>query len=116
METTYPLTSGDVVQFYDDDDESRFGCLCTFPFNDEVFGGISKQRVASLALLGAAVAIGANLGNKGLATSGQWDYLLGRYDYFLPHCIPEWIQDGILEALEIRQEEDSNDDEIEVLS
>lgn len=113
MEMTYPLTSGDIVKFYDDDDESRFGCLCTFPFNDEAFGGIGKHRVASLALLGAAVAIGANLGNKGLASSGQWDSRLGRYDYFLPHCVPTWIQDGILNALGIHPEENDNDDEIE---
>jgi hypothetical protein len=79
-EMRYTLNNGNTVQF---DEEGDCGCLCTFPFNDEVIGKkLSKGRIYSLALLGAAVAIQAN----------TRDGLKGNY---LPDCVPEWIRDEI---------------------
>ena len=69
MEMTYILNSGNAVSFYDEE-ESQFGCLCTFPFNDTAAGDLSKGRVASLALPGAAVALSANMGDKSFASDG----------------------------------------------
>lgn len=57
----------------------EWGCLCTFPYNDQ--GRLGPDRVASLALLGAATV---------LAHNGDLDTGL------LPEDVPEWIQSEIL--------------------
>lgn len=72
------------IQFPEDDSEIR--CLCTFPDNDFVTD-IDRERVQSLALLGAAVV---------LAHRGDFSFEGGN---FLPHCIPDWIVDRIKEVI-----------------
>ena len=75
--------SGDFpIRFSEMNDD--IGCLCTFPHND--FSPLCKERVRSLAYLGAAVVL------------AQRDLL---DDGYLPNCLPERIRKGIDEALGI---------------
>ena len=64
------------IQFSETDDTWR--CLCTFPHNDG--GRLDAARVASLALLGAAVV----LANRGDLPHGM-----------LPDAVPVWIRNEI---------------------
>jgi len=68
------------IQFSESDDE--WMCLCTFPRNDE--GRLTRDRVASLALLGAAVV---------LAHNDELDIPI------LPHGVPQWIRDEIVRVV-----------------
>ena len=61
----------------------NFGCLCTFPWNDEACGEISTQRVMALALLGAAVK---------LIHDG---YFADLDTVFIPESLPPWIVEQI---------------------
>ena len=77
----YVLPDGALAHFSDNDDQ--FGCLCTFPFNDENdTHELDVERVKSLALLGASVV----LHRDGRA---EGEYVL------LPGSIPAWMVDGI---------------------
>jgi len=67
------------ILFSEMDDSYR--CLCTFPGNDKI-EGIDKDRIISLALLGAAVA---------MAHHGRFDDEYIR----LPYDIPGWIREAI---------------------
>lgn len=69
------------IKFSSLDDSWR--CLCTFPGNDTDTGP-DKERVASLALFGAAVI---------LALDNDID------DGLLPRAVPEWIRHGIIRAV-----------------
>ena len=64
------------VQFSDTDETWR--CLCTFPHNDG--NHLDSTRVASLALLGAAVV----LANRGELNHGM-----------LPNAVPVWMRNEI---------------------
>lgn len=66
----------DEIMFSEIDDSIR--CLCTFPNND--MGSLSKERVRSLAYLGAAVV---------LSNRGELEHP------YLPLCLPQWIRDEI---------------------
>jgi hypothetical protein len=93
-EMSYILNNGTSVRFSEDNYD--YGCLCTFPFNYKD-KKLSNGTVASLALLGAAVAIGAN-SPKSLITDYSSN---GRH--YLPYCIPEWIKAEINRILEIKK-------------
>lgn len=83
-ETRYPL-GDDYVRFgYDD---SRYGCLCTFPYNysKKEFG---IGTVESFALLGAALCLYRN--QPSLLEKEKYDD-----EYVVPDCLPEWIRDEI---------------------
>lgn len=58
--------------------ENDGGCLCTFPHNDNKY--ITIDRLASLALLGAAVV----LAKRGELSIG-----------YLPEGLPKWINNSI---------------------
>jgi hypothetical protein len=96
-ETSYNCNNGKTIEF---NPESNWCCLCTFPHNDEVMGKkLTKGTVASLALLGAGIAIVANkpesINHKAFSCDGN---------YYMPDCIPQWIQDEILRILELKDE------------
>lgn len=83
-ETRYPL-GNDIIRFgYDD---TRYGCLCTFPYNysKKEFG---IGTVESFALLGAVLCLHTN--QPSLLTKEEWDD-----EYVLPDCLPEWVRDNI---------------------
>lgn len=65
-----------------DELDDTYNCLCTFPTNDEALNNISKERLRSLALLGAAVCI---------AAEAEEDMTEAK----LPHVVPQWIRDEI---------------------
>lgn len=89
--------------------DSSLGCLCTFPHNDKAFlplhkegGGFDKERVRSLAYLGAMVALVSNSDtevdidkNLEVYNSGEEEY---RYLY-LPQDLPDWVRRNIDLAL-----------------
>ena len=103
MEMSYATNHENMVEF-GDDDTGRYGCLCTFPHNDSVMGKkFGKDTVASLALLGAAIAIDANQGSQGFSDNCYhddctWDK---RERYLLPDCVPKWIRDEIKKNLDM---------------
>jgi hypothetical protein len=72
---------GTDVGFGESDD--TLWCLCTFPHNDG--GRLCRERVRSLAYLGAAVA----LIQQGAAEG----------PIYLPHGLPDWVVAGIDGAL-----------------
>ena len=72
----YYLDDKNMIAFSEGDDE--LGCLCTFPHNDG--GELSKERVRSLAYLGAAVV---------LLYRGEIEH------GFLPSCLPDWVKQEI---------------------
>ena len=83
-ERIYPIVmnesshgDSDYVRFSDMDDE--FGCLCTFPGNDQE--ELDIERIKSLALFGAAVH---------LLMSGELDGPV-----FIPDNLPRWIVDAV---------------------
>ncbi len=67
--------------------QEKFGCLCTFPVNDD--GEMTVDRLRSLAMLGAAVVM---LNNEELPEADD-EYLI------LPSGLPQWIIDGIDQLL-----------------
>jgi len=79
------------LHFAEGDDEYR--CLCTFPGNDAALG-LNAERVRSLAVLGAAVV---------LAVKDELEYGA------LPYAVPEFILQGIDEALGIERQEKSDE-------
>lgn len=88
-ETRYKTNNGNQIQF-EIDDETYCGCLCTFPHNNEVMGNkLSPGTVASLALLGAGIAIAANKPSSMIDCNS--------YDgqYYIPSSIPQWVRDEI---------------------
>ncbi len=88
-ERSYNVGGGVSFRFSDDDD--TFGCLCTFPHNDA--GALDPDRVAALALLGAAVVLAKY--DPDLLVSGAG---------FLPYAVPQWIRDGILKVTDGTEE------------
>lgn len=68
--------NNDEIMFSEIDDS--IGCLCTFPFNDGEH--LSKERVRSLAYLGASIV---------LSQRGELEHP------YLPECLPQWIRDEI---------------------
>jgi len=93
-ETRYTTNNGKRVMF---DYESDCGCLCTFPYNNEVMGNkLSKGTIKNLALLGAAIAITAN------KPSSMVEQGLYNNTYCLPDCIPEWIRNEINRILKLK--------------
>ena len=66
------------IRFSEADEE--YSCLCTFPAN-----GIDLEVVRSLALLGTATVLACREDEEDL--------------WFLPHCVPQEIRDGIDEIL-----------------
>jgi hypothetical protein len=92
--------------------DSDYGCLCTFPHNNEVIDKVlGKGTIANLALLGAAVAIAANKPesmNKESMTQ-SW----GTDVYVLPNCVPEWIRNAIDKELNIQYKTNEEDLELE---
>lgn len=63
-------------------------CLCTFPFNDN--GELSKSRLRSLAMLGAAVVINHHESLREEIEDANFNTV----DY-LPDKLPKWILNGI---------------------
>jgi hypothetical protein len=99
MESRYPGTDYifEFVGDYPDEETDTWPCLCTFPFNNEAFGNkLGEWTVASLALLGAAVAISSNQPSK--LERQEWNC---DDHYYLPYCVPEWIRKEIKRVLNI---------------
>ena len=78
---SYYLASVEAPIRFSELDDS-VGCLCTFPHNNQ--RQMDAETVRSLAYLGAAVV---------LLQRGEIEH------GFLPQCLPEWVRDGIDEAL-----------------
>ena len=98
-ETQYVCNNDNRIMF--DTEDSEYGCLCTFPHNYEVSGKkLNKWTIASLALLGAGIAISAN---KASSMIGSDDKYID--SYYLPNCIPQWIRDEFDRILELSKEE-----------
>lgn len=102
-EMSYITNHENEVEFCDDD-TGRYGCLCTFPFNysNKVLG---IGTIASLALLGAAIAIDANEGGFDKECYHDNCSRSGRTRYILPDCVPRWIRDEIRRNLNMMSEE-----------
>ena len=68
------------IHFSDLNEETS--CLCTFPYNEEIFKQLDPHIVRSLAMLGAAIV---------LVHQAEFndDYM------FLPEQLPEWIVNEI---------------------
>jgi hypothetical protein len=77
------------IQFSESDDS--WGCLCTFPHNDDSV--LTMNRLRSLALLGAAVILVRS------------DYFKKDKDVYLPDDMPVWIVKGIDKLLNWKEEE-----------
>jgi hypothetical protein len=94
-EMKYVTNKNRYIQF-SNNDNSEFGCLCTFLFNYQHLKKLNKHDIANLALLGAAVAIEANthegLGNTHLGNSDEFS---------IPDEMPIWIVDEIKRVLGI---------------
>lgn len=108
-ETQYTCNNGNRLIFETED--SEYSCLCTFPHNYEVGGKkLNKWIAASLALLGAGIAISANkpssMNNLGNEFSDT---------YYLPDCIPRWIRDELDRVLELSKDDDINEEEEEIM-
>ena len=87
-ERIYSIGAAEVA-FSDDDELWR--CLCTFPSDDE-YSGIDAERVASLALLGAAVCLEAD----GYYEESDQGVTYDGLDWVsLPYDVPEWIRRAI---------------------
>jgi hypothetical protein len=77
--------------------QDDWGCLCTFPHNDQ--GALGPERIRSLALLGAAVALAAYNPDE-LNTTVNAHYLI------LPDAVPQWIRDELMRILPPSDEEE----------
>jgi len=75
---TYRYNNIPITFEYAHDD---FPCLCTFPYNDRLDGKLTPERVRSLALLGAVVAMIHNQ-DKGIHKK-SW--------ITIPDDLPDWI-------------------------
>ena len=89
-ETRYPLGSDKSVRFgYDD---SRYGCLCTFPYNYSSHK-LGLGTVESFALLGAALCMYTNGGL--IEDENGWS----DNEYVVPDCLPLWVRNEIRRVL-----------------
>ncbi len=84
-ENYYSVGNNGMELFFGEDSED-WGCLCTWPINDQE--QLTPDRVRSLALLGAAVA---------LACGGNLPHPI------LPSAVPQWIRDGIKRIIPIQE-------------
>jgi len=99
-ETQYLCNNGNKIIF--DTEESKYSCLCTFPHNYEIKGKkLNKWTIASLALLGAGVAISANKPSSMINVDDKYNDT-----YYLPDCIPQWIKGEFDRILELSKDED----------
>ena len=76
----------------------QYSCLCTFPFN-YTDKKLSLYTIASLALLGAGVAIDANTGGF------DKDCWHDKNRYILDDCVPKWIREEIRRNLGMKTED-----------
>jgi hypothetical protein len=88
-ERTYRVVGydGEYAIGFSDEDDSLFGCLCTFPGNDQ--HKLTPDRVRELALLGAAVVLACHeneLLYPVLVTDIEEFYVP------LPAAVPRWMR------------------------
>lgn len=80
-EKTYSIRNKH-IRFSEDNDD--YGCLCTFPHNDNEY--LSLDRLKSLALFGAVVR---------LVMDGYYDDREDDGYIFIPQDVPEWILESV---------------------
>jgi len=98
-EQIYITNNGKQIMF---DYDSDCGCLCTFPYNNELMGNkLSKNTIINLALLGAGIAIAANKPDS-MIKQQSYDNKI----YYLPNCVPKWIRDEIERVIKLDDTED----------
>ena len=95
-EMSYITNHNNTVEFQGD--MGVYSCLCTFPFN-YTDKKLSLYTIASLALLGAGVAIDANTGGF------DKDCWHDKNRYILDDCVPKWIREEIRRNLGMKTED-----------
>ena len=87
-ENIYGITSwmGKEINIMFDSMDEEFSCLCTFPYNDKIYGNLGIERIKALALFGAAVH---------LAITDQLEYDDVDEVLFCPEMLPRWIVDAV---------------------
>ena len=101
-ERSYEVISANGIETYEISfaemtlkDEDDFGCLCTFPGNDQ--HKLTQHRLRALALLGAAVVLCTYEENELTDYVGQIDE--DTFSIVLPYSLPNWIRDEIRRLL-----------------